>query len=179
METKGQLVSIRPLRATLLHNTGLFTQKDPVCEITLGKEVVKTAPCWGMGSRPEWREAFTLLRTTETLITFCILNRSKIGIRHLVASGTFTFLDFPATSFESHIQLLHKDVVAGELQVLITLVGQLQPGMPPGPGFVIVKQQLVDESRNSRGGHRSKRQKRVREVVIVPEAYYPPQPYAS
>jgi len=163
----------------LLHNTGLFTQKDPVCEITMGKQCVKTAPCWGHGSRPEWKEAFTLLKTQETEITFCVLNRSKIGIRHLVASGTFTFIDFPATSFESHIQLTHKDVLAGELQVLITLVGQLKPGTHPEPAFVIIKQQLVDDPRNSRGGHRSKRKKRVKDIIIVPEAYYPAQPYAS
>lgn len=179
METQGQLVSIRPLRAHLLHNTGLFTQKDPICEITLGTQCVKTAPCWGQGSRPQWTESFTLIRTKETEISFCLLNRSKIGIRHLVASGTFTFLDLPAKTIESHVQLTHKDVLAGELQVLLTLVGQLQPNPETGPSFVIVKQQLVDEPRNSRGGHRSKRRKRVKEVIIVPEAYYPPQPYAS
>lgn len=168
METKGQLIAISQLRATLPHNVGWFRKKDPICEITLGSQCVKTTPCWDEGLKPVWTESFTLLRTHEAEINFCVLNRSNIGIRHLVASGSFTFLDYPVKGLSCTILLTYEDVLVGELEVLLTFVGHIESSSNPKPPVLIIKQMLEDEliCNDEDGGCQYK--KRLKNVIIDP-----------
>jgi len=62
------ILNIKPLEAKLTHDTAIFTQMNPFCEVTIGSEKIKGQTCHGGGKLPTWQDVITVQRSGESVV---------------------------------------------------------------------------------------------------------------
>lgn len=133
MATAGQLVQVRPINASLLHNTGWFSKKDPYCMVKMGNQSQRTTPDWHGGSHPKWNQTFVFTRTYEDHLKFIVYDREAVVSDDHVGQGELHFVNVPpGVPFEGFVKLFHKGKAAGDLHVAVEYLSQAPSPRPIG-----------------------------------------------
>lgn len=94
---------VRPSKGYLTHNTNYFTSMDPYCYLYLGKQAQKTAPHYGGGIRPEWKEVMKFKVDNIAKLGVEIWTKAMIGNDTLIGQGLIDLNRLPLSKGD-HLQ---------------------------------------------------------------------------
>jgi len=118
----SQLI-IKPLQATLTHNTDLFMKMDPYCKFKIGKEKVKSKVHKRGGKEPVWTDTLTLKRELgHSILLVEVKDKDTFTRDDCVGKGSIDLHEIPSFIPTSKwVPLFYKDKPAGDVLVEITI----------------------------------------------------------
>ena len=108
---------MKPLKAELTRDTETFGKMDPVCEIVLGEQKLRTATAEDMGKKPVWKDVLEFHRSKEESIKV-IINEVDTIKDDLVGEGEWKIPVKPGKYNETvRIFFENKDVGFVQLEI--------------------------------------------------------------
>jgi len=123
MATAAQ-ITIRPLCASLQHDTDFFGKMDPYCVIALGTQQWRSEICKSGGKTPCWTDEVTFVNQPGVdLLRIALYDDKLIAADKLIAEGAIPMdriLGF-ASPFEDKIPVTYKGKAVGYIQIRIAV----------------------------------------------------------
>ena len=120
-------LTVRPIKANLLHDKDLFGKMDPYCIVHLGQYNVKGQVCKNGGTHPQWGDTITVQRNYEKVVLIELRDKDRFSQDDAIGVCYVDLSSLPPRTPVSQwypLQRWHKN--AGEILVELTFNPSIQ-----------------------------------------------------